>query len=159
MLLSAIESRDAFEKQSGETSPCWRMAARSCCKPGAGSPTRTGPPLKQTYAVPLSKQPVFEQDAVPRRDLELQQDLDSAGKSDSFFARFGRGVVVGALVMYKGGISPLLPSFCKFYPTCSVYAMEAVERHGVRRGVWLAVKRVLRCRPFAPGGHDPVPDA
>ena len=80
-------------------------------------------------------------------------------EGDSFLARFGGRLAVAALVIYKGGISPLLPSFCKFYPTCSVYAIEAVERHGVGRGLWLAAKRVLRCRPFSPGGHDPVPDA
>jgi len=147
MLLSVIVSRGAFEKQSGETSRSWRMAAKSCCKPGDRSSTRPGRRLKQKYTVPLSKQPA----------LPPGEDSDTEG--GSFLARFGRGIVVSALVMYKGGISPLLPSFCKFYPTCSVYAMEAVERHGVSRGLWLAAKRVLRCRPFAPGGHDPVPDA
>ena len=95
---------------------------------------------------------------------QAQQSAQTAAEDpllegDSFIARLGRKLVVTALVVYKGGISPLLPSFCKFYPTCSVYAMEAVERHGVRRGLWLAAKRVLRCRPFAPGGHDAVPDA
>ncbi len=93
-----------------------------------------------------------------------KQPAQTAGEDaivggDSFIARLGRKLVVTALVVYKGGISPLFPSFCKFYPTCSVYAKEAVERHGVSRGLWLAAKRVLRCRPFAPGGHDPVPDA
>jgi hypothetical protein len=53
----------------------------------------------------------------------------------------------------------MLPSCCKFYPTCSIYAKEAVERHGVARGLLLAARRLLRCRPFARGGHDPVPDA
>ena len=130
------------------------MAVKSCCKPGAQSSTRTGPQLKQTYAMPLSKQRVFEQDLVSQ-----QNDKNGVVESDSLVVRFGRGLVVALLVMYKGGISPLLPSFCKFYPTCSVYAMEAVERHGVSRGLWLAAKRVFRCRPFAPGGHDPVPDA
>ena len=84
---------------------------------------------------------------------------EGAVGDNSFLARSGRGMVLTLLAVYKGGISPLLPSFCKFYPTCSVYAMEAVERHGVGQGLWLAAKRVLRCRPFSPGGHDPVPDA
>jgi putative membrane protein insertion efficiency factor len=63
------------------------------------------------------------------------------------------------LVAYKSILSPILPSACKFYPTCSMYAKEAVERHGVMKGSWLAAKRLIRCRPFARGGFDPVPDA
>ena len=60
--------------------------------------------------------------------------------------------------VYQAYLSPLMPSACKFYPSCSRYAYEAVERHGARRGVWLAFKRLLRCRPFSPGGYDPVPE-
>jgi len=71
----------------------------------------------------------------------------------------GQHVVVFLLLFYKNALSPLLPTFCKFHPTCSIYAKEAVERHGVVRGLTLAARRLLRCRPFAPGGHDPVPDA
>ena len=67
--------------------------------------------------------------------------------------------MVLTLLFYKGAVSPLLPSFCKFHPTCSVYAMEAVEQYGVKKGLWLTIKRVCRCRPFSPGGHDPVPHA
>lgn len=58
---------------------------------------------------------------------------------------------------YKRFISPLLPPMCRFEPTCSVYAMQAVEKYGVLRGVWLGVKRLVRCHPFNPGGWDPVP--
>lgn len=72
---------------------------------------------------------------------------------------FGRRIAVLCLLFYKSALSPLLPSFCKFYPTCSVYAREAVERHGVRRGLVLAARRLLKCRPFSQGGIDPVPDA
>ena len=71
----------------------------------------------------------------------------------------GQRVALFALVAYKSILSPILPSACKFYPTCSMYAKEAVERHGVTKGSWLAVKRLIRCRPFARGGFDPVPDA
>lgn len=61
------------------------------------------------------------------------------------------------LRMYKLIISPWLPNACRFYPTCSVYAVNAVTKHGVIKGSFLAVKRVLRCNPFFEGGYDPVP--
>lgn len=59
---------------------------------------------------------------------------------------------------YQLTLSPLLPPACRFYPTCSQYMMEAVERYGVPQGVWLGVKRLGRCHPFHPGGYDPVPE-
>ena len=67
-----------------------------------------------------------------------------------------RELVIGLLRLYKALISPLLPSACRFYPTCSDYAREAVEKHGVPRGVWLGLKRLCRCHPFHQGGFDPV---
>ena len=71
----------------------------------------------------------------------------------------GQHVVIFTLLCYKTVFSPLMPIGCKFYPTCSMYAKEAVERHGVLHGLSLTVRRLLRCRPFATGGYDPVPDA
>ncbi|HFB99120.1 MAG TPA: membrane protein insertion efficiency factor YidD [Bryobacterales bacterium] len=68
-------------------------------------------------------------------------------------------ILIGILRAYKRWVSPWLPSACRFHPTCSVYAREAIERHGARRGLWLAVKRLARCHPFHPGGFDPVPAA
>jgi len=58
---------------------------------------------------------------------------------------------------YQYAVSPFLAPSCRFYPSCSTYALEAVERHGSLRGAWLAVKRLLRCHPWHPGGCDPVP--
>lgn len=66
-------------------------------------------------------------------------------------------VLVFLLRFYKKVFSPLLPPACRFEPTCSVYAEEAVRRHGAWRGSVLAMKRLLRCRPGVPGGYDPVP--
>lgn len=67
-------------------------------------------------------------------------------------------LLLALLAFYKASLSPVAFGFCKFYPTCSAYAREAVAQHGVRRGVRLALGRFLRCRPFAPGGYDPVPE-
>ena len=59
--------------------------------------------------------------------------------------------------VYRRYISPLFPPCCRFYPTCSTYAMQAVEKYGALKGGWLAVKRILRSNPFNDGGYDPVP--
>ena len=59
---------------------------------------------------------------------------------------------------YQKFISPGLPSACRFYPTCSHYGYQAIEKHGFLAGGWLAVKRIGRCQPFHPGGYDPVPE-
>ena len=58
---------------------------------------------------------------------------------------------------YQVAISPLLPPSCRYFPSCSAYAVEALEKHGALRGSWLAARRILRCNPFRPGGFDPVP--
>ena len=58
---------------------------------------------------------------------------------------------------YQLAISPLFGPRCRFYPSCSHYAMEAIDSHGARRGSWLAIKRIVRCHPFNEGGFDPVP--
>ncbi|QSJ17968.1 membrane protein insertion efficiency factor YidD [Nostoc sp. UHCC 0702] len=59
---------------------------------------------------------------------------------------------------YRMFISPLFPPTCRFQPTCSTYAIQAIERFGAWRGGWMAVRRILRCHPFHPGGYDPVPE-
>ena len=67
-----------------------------------------------------------------------------------------RELVIASLRFYKRWISPVLPSACRFYPTCSEYMLQAVERHGVVRGVGMGLRRLLRCHPFHAGGIDPV---
>ena len=78
---------------------------------------------------------------------------ETAGPAISSAARALSALIRG----YRRWISPALPPACRFTPTCSQYALEAVTRHGARRGAWLAARRLLRCHPFHPGGHDPVP--
>lgn len=68
-----------------------------------------------------------------------------------------KAVLIALLRFYKYAISPMLGRNCRFHPTCSEYAIEAVQRHGALHGGWLAIKRVGRCHPFHPGGYDPVP--
>lgn len=59
---------------------------------------------------------------------------------------------------YQKAISPLTPPSCRFYPTCSHYGLEAIEKHGALKGSWLAVRRISKCHPFHEGGFDPVPE-
>lgn len=66
-------------------------------------------------------------------------------------------VLVFGIRIYQWCVRPLLPPACRFYPSCSHYAEEALERHGLWRGGWLALTRICRCGPWHPGGHDPVP--
>ncbi|AYH46213.1 membrane protein insertion efficiency factor YidD [Azoarcus sp. DN11] len=68
-----------------------------------------------------------------------------------------KSLLLGLLRAYRYAISPMLGRNCRFHPSCSEYAAEAVQRHGALKGGWLAVKRVGRCHPFHPGGYDPVP--
>jgi putative membrane protein insertion efficiency factor len=70
-----------------------------------------------------------------------------------------RAILLFAVAFYRIFLSTFFGGSCKFYPSCSVYAQEAIAKHGARRGSWLALKRLLRCRPFTKGGFDPVPDS
>jgi putative membrane protein insertion efficiency factor len=65
-------------------------------------------------------------------------------------------LVLDFLRLYKTFLSPFFPPSCRFTPTCSEYAMQAVEKYGAIRGTWLGTKRILRCQPFCKGGFDPV---
>ncbi len=65
-------------------------------------------------------------------------------------------MIMGIIIFYRKFISPLKPATCRFYPTCSQYALEAIQKYGVIPGGIKAIKRIMRCHPFNPGGYDPV---
>jgi hypothetical protein len=69
-----------------------------------------------------------------------------------------RAPLIALIRVYQLFVSPLLGNHCRFYPSCSQYAREAIEQHGALRGGWLAIRRLLRCHPWHPGGVDPVPE-
>ncbi|MDO5374949.1 MAG: membrane protein insertion efficiency factor YidD [Staphylococcus rostri] len=68
-----------------------------------------------------------------------------------------KSIFISCIRFYQRFISPLTPPSCRFYPTCSNYAVEAIQVHGALKGSWLAIKRILKCHPFHKGGFDPVP--
>lgn len=68
-----------------------------------------------------------------------------------------QAILINALRAYRYAISPLLGDNCRFYPSCSEYAVTAIARHGAVKGLWLAMRRLLRCHPWHHGGYDPVP--
>jgi uncharacterized protein len=81
----------------------------------------------------------------------------STGKSSA--RATGQWLLLAFLHLYRVFLSPFLGGACKFYPSCSQYAQEAIALHGAKHGSWLALKRLGRCRPFTKGGFDPVPDS
>ena len=72
-------------------------------------------------------------------------------------ARLPRSLLATLIRGYQRLLSPVLPPSCRFYPSCSQYALDAITRHGALKGSWLAARRLARCHPFHPGGFDPVP--
>ena len=69
---------------------------------------------------------------------------------------FAVRLLVSLVRLYQKTVSPLLPQTCRFYPSCSAYSIEALKEHGALRGIWMTLRRILRCHPLSAGGHDPV---
>ncbi|MCM3710249.1 membrane protein insertion efficiency factor YidD [Sporosarcina luteola] len=69
-----------------------------------------------------------------------------------------KSILIGIIKIYQKIISPLTPPSCRFYPTCSHYGVEALQKHGALKGTWLTIRRISKCHPFHEGGFDPVPD-
>ena len=84
--------------------------------------------------------------------------LQGGAQESSLVGSFTKGALLGLVRIYQILLSPIFGGACKFYPSCSNYAFEAIQRHGALRGFVLAMKRLGRCRPFTKGGFDPVPE-
>jgi putative membrane protein insertion efficiency factor len=92
------------------------------------------------------------------RETGKSANAPSATRIEHTLVSLPQWILLALLRFYIVFLSPVFGGACKFYPSCSNYAVEAVTKHGVRRGIALAAKRLLRCRPFTKGGFDPVPD-
>lgn len=90
---------------------------------------------------------------------EWRSDCRDENRSRGWLSAAGQGLLLALVQLYRIFLSPFLGGACKFYPSCSQYAQEAIALHGAKRGSWLALKRLGRCRPFTKGGFDPVPDS
>lgn len=75
----------------------------------------------------------------------------------NIFSRVGTAVLSAPVYFYRACISPLTPPSCRFTPTCSAYALEALKKHGPLKGSWLTIKRISKCHPWGGSGYDPVP--
>lgn len=85
--------------------------------------------------------------------------MTALGRAARFALRLPGMALLGLLWLYQHLVSPLTPPTCRYYPSCSQYAVIAIRRHGALRGTWLAGRRLLRCHPWTPGGVDDVPPA
>lgn len=75
----------------------------------------------------------------------------------NFFSRVLSSILISMILFYKKAVSPHFPPVCRFYPSCSTYALQSIRKYGVIKGVHLATRRLLKCHPFHKGGYDPVP--
>lgn len=151
-----------------------RLPARGACSSGCrwctpgGSRRRSRPGARTTHAAagwgaaPVSKlspggttprQPCLHE---PRHEVVTAASA-APGTPESTGPSLAARVLIVPVIGYRRFISPLLPPVCRFAPSCSEYALEALRVHGAVRGLWLAVRRLARCHPFNPGGYDPVP--
>ena len=120
---------------------------------GARGPSFLGPRTRNSRASALRAGVVYG----AARGLSRRGGESGAATAPMSAPSAPARAVSGLLVLYKRFLSPLLPRACRFEPTCSAYARQAIERHGLGRGGALAVKRLLKCQPFHRGGFDPVP--
>ena len=139
----------------------YRGQRQFCGAPGRAGGLAAGPPCAEASGdgSPSPRNPIRDADTAPRRPFRDDQTAWSGVRLSP--VRSNRAAVWLLLLgvrFYQAILAPLMFSVCKFYPSCSHYAAEAIERHGARRGLRLAAERLWRCRPFTPGGYDPVPE-
>ena len=126
------------------------------CEPGITRKQArfTAPPLTIAEREPLGE-PLLDADV---RSSSITSPQPGTWRWLSrFVSRSGIVILVSLISAYQACIRPLLIGHCPFWPSCSDYAASAVSRHGMRRGAWLTIKRLARCRPLSRGGYDPVP--
>ena len=147
----------AGARQSGGAQPLAPQGAGSC-------PLGTGEPesavVHRIQSTPQDPRMLVRRTSGrgPSSVSTVHESLPDSAAAVSPGSTVGR-VLTGCLDLYKRFLSPLLPSACRFYPTCSVYMREAIVIHGPAKGVWLGLKRLSRCHPLHEGGCDPVPPA
>jgi hypothetical protein len=90
--------------------------------------------------------------------LEDAEKLQNCDRNYDNQHPLGTRLLLGLISLYRGYISPFTPATCRFYPSCSEYAAEAITKYGALAGGWLALRRIVRCHPLHPGGYDPVPE-
>jgi putative membrane protein insertion efficiency factor len=149
-----------------------RIAADSTPAAGAGASPVAGASAASTLVFHVERLPIRRSTASPWMRAAIAPD-GVAGASHGPCPRLASPALRSApgwrvvlawpllalLWIYRHLVSPALPPACRYHPSCSQYAVEAVTLHGPLRGAWLAVRRLLRCHPWAPGGPDPVPPA
>lgn len=105
---------------------------------------------------PFAEQQSPVSEPIQKSDADEESALTTTDESESspgWLARRG----IGMIRFYQRAISPLTPPSCRFTPSCSQYTLLAIKKYGFLKGTWLGMRRISRCHPFHPGGHDPVP--
>lgn len=100
---------------------------------------------------------MMEEKQIEETDSKKEEKEGLLKRVTSFISRCFVWILLLPIRFYRAFISPLLPPSCRYTPTCSEYAMIALKRHGVFKGLWLSIKRIMRCHPWGGSGYDPVP--
>ena len=150
-----ILSSGAGRWRRGAWAKNWFHDTACAGRRSGAEPHQTANPGSRAASFGASERRVVDCDQSAEKSSGVPVSGDRAGDRPSLSAL--QFVIAGALRCYKVALSPMLPSSCRFYPTCSAYMHEAVIKYGAGRGVWLGLKRLVKCHPFHHGGVDRVP--